>query len=149
MPLRAADLKICGAISPKGSRNLRSAGKDFYGLPWYVIVGEPGSGKTEAIRHSQAGFPPGCRTNSKESGGTINMNWWFTNYAVILDTAGRLVFDEVEPGNTSEWSEFLPAEEAPAKLPDQRIAAHYPGGKSCSATLRKRWTQNGQNRPST
>ena len=28
-------------------------------------------------------------------GGTINMNWWFTNSAVILDTAGRLLFEEV------------------------------------------------------
>src|SRR6202166_4463757 len=35
------------------------------------------------------------------------MNWWFTNYAVILDTAGSLIFEEVEPGVTSEWREFL------------------------------------------
>lgn len=40
-------------------------------------------------------------------GGTINMNWWFTNQAVLLDTAGRLMFEEVKPGETSEWKEFL------------------------------------------
>ena len=40
-------------------------------------------------------------------GGTINMNWWFTNSAIILDTAGRLLFEEVIPGTTSEWKEFL------------------------------------------
>jgi len=33
-------------------------------------------------------------------GGTINMNWWFTNNAVLLDTAGRLMFEEVKPGET-------------------------------------------------
>jgi hypothetical protein len=91
----------------KGIEKFESAGKDFYGLPWYVIVGEPGSGKTEAIRHSQAGFPPGLQDEFQGVGGTINMNWWFTNYAVILDTAGRLIFEEVEPGATSEWREFL------------------------------------------
>jgi hypothetical protein len=91
----------------KGIEKFESAGKDFYGLPWYVIVGEPGSGKTEAIRHSQAGFPPGLQDEFQGVGGTINMNWWFTNYAVILDTAGRLIFEEVEPGVTSEWREFL------------------------------------------
>jgi len=91
----------------KGIEKFESAGKDFYGLPWYVIVGEPGSGKTEAIRHSQAGFPPGLQDEFQGVGGTINMNWWFTNYAVILDTAGRLIFEEVEPGTTSEWREFL------------------------------------------
>jgi hypothetical protein len=91
----------------KGIEKFESAGKDFYGLPWYVIVGEPGSGKTEAIRHSQAGFPPGLQDEFQGVGGTINMNWWFTNYAVIIDTAGRLIFEEVEPGATSEWREFL------------------------------------------
>ena len=91
----------------RGIEKFETAGKDFYGLPWYVMVGEPGSGKTEAIRHSQAGFPPGLQDEFQGVGGTINMNWWFTNYAVILDTAGRLVFDEVEPGTTSEWSAFL------------------------------------------
>ena len=91
----------------KGIEKFESAGKDFYGLPWYVIVGEPGSGKTEAIRRSQAGFPPGLQDEFQGVGGTINMNWWFTNYAVILDTAGRLMFEEVAPGATSEWGEFL------------------------------------------
>ncbi len=35
------------------------------------------------------------------------MNWWFTDHAVILDTAGRLMFEEVETGGSSEWKEFL------------------------------------------
>jgi IcmF-related N-terminal domain len=91
----------------RGIEKFESAGKDFYGLPWYVIAGEPGSGKTEAIRHSQTGFPPGLQDEFQGVGGTINMNWWFTNYAVILDTAGRLTFDEVEPGSTGEWNAFL------------------------------------------
>jgi hypothetical protein len=91
----------------RGIEKFETAGKDFYGLPWYVMAGEPGSGKTEAIRHSQAGFPPGMQDEFQGVGGTINMNWWFTNYAVLLDTAGRLIFDEVEPGTTSEWNTFL------------------------------------------
>jgi hypothetical protein len=85
----------------------KSRGKDLYKLPWYVIVGEPGSGKTEAIRHSNVGFPPGMQDEFQGVGGTINMNWWFTNYAVLLDTAGRLMFEDVKPGETSEWKEFL------------------------------------------
>jgi hypothetical protein len=85
----------------------KSRGKDLYKLPWYAIVGEPGSGKTEAVRHSNVGFPPGMQDEFQGVGGTINMNWWFTNYAVLLDTAGRLMFEEVKPGETSEWKEFL------------------------------------------
>ncbi len=85
----------------------RKHGKDMYSLPWYLLVGEPGSGKTEAIRHSNVGFPGGLQNTLQGLGGTMNMNWWFTNYAVILDTAGRLMFEEVAPGESSEWKEFL------------------------------------------
>ena len=91
----------------EGIGKFRAAGKNLYSLPWYAIVGEPGSGKTEAIRHSCIGFPPGLHDPLQGSGGTINMNWWFTDKAVILDTAGRLMFEEVPAGSTSEWQEFL------------------------------------------
>ena len=90
-----------------GMEKFRTAGKDVYKLPWYLFVGEPGSGKTEAVRHCNVGFPPGLQDELQGVGGTINMNWWFTNHAVLLDTAGRLMFEEVKPGETSEWREFL------------------------------------------
>src|SRR5882672_4340090 len=40
----------------KGLHEFKSRGKDLYKLPWYVIIGEPGSGKTEALRHSGIEF---------------------------------------------------------------------------------------------
>lgn len=91
----------------KGITEYRSRGKDLYSLPWYVFVGVPGSGKTEAIRHSNVGFPPGMQDEFQGVGGTINMDWWFTNHAVILDTAGKLIFEDVKPGEQSEWRAFL------------------------------------------
>jgi len=91
----------------EGIAKFHAAGKSLYNFPWYVIVGEPGSGKTEAIRHCNVGFPPGLQDQFQGAGGTLNMNWWFTDHAVVLDTAGRLMFDEVETGGSSEWKEFL------------------------------------------
>lgn len=91
----------------KGLEKFRSAGKDIYSLPWYVVCGEPGSGKTEAVRHCNVGFPPGLQDEMQGAGGTLNMHWWFTNQAVLLDTAGKLLFQEAPPGSTSEWNEFL------------------------------------------
>jgi GTP-binding protein EngB required for normal cell division len=113
--MSATDLAKLDSLRKKfqeGVEAFRSRGKDLYALPWYVIIGEPGSGKTEAIRHCNVGFPPGMHEGDNSvgymgAGGTINMNWWFTNHAVMLDTAGRLVFEEVKPGDTSEWREFL------------------------------------------
>lgn len=90
-----------------GIQTFKDYGKDLYSMPWYALVGEPGSGKTEAIRHSGIGFPPGLQDQLQGTGGTVNMNWWFTDHAVILDTAGRLMFEEIMPGETNEWREFL------------------------------------------
>ena len=90
-----------------GIEKFQAAGKSLYNFPWYIIVGEPGSGKTEAIRHCNVGFPPGLQDQFQGAGGTVNMNWWFTDHAVILDTAGRLMFEEAETEGSSEWKEFL------------------------------------------
>lgn len=74
----------------------------LYSLPWYLLVGEPGSGKTEAIRHAGIPFPTGLNKPNQGTGGTYNMDWWFANDAIIIDTAGRLLFNE-----TREWAELL------------------------------------------
>ena len=106
-PAKRARLDDLKRNFDSGMDKFRSSGKDVYKLPWYLIVGEPGSGKTEAVRHCNVGFPPGLQDELQGVGGTINMNWWFTNHAVLLDTAGRLMFEELKPGETSEWREFL------------------------------------------
>jgi len=90
-----------------GLQEFKSRGKDIYKLPWYVIIGESGSGKTEAIRHSGIDFPPGMQDELQGSGGTVNMDWWFTNRGIILDTAGSMLFSETRAGESPEWGEFL------------------------------------------
>ncbi|MGH7995392.1 MAG: type VI secretion protein IcmF/TssM N-terminal domain-containing protein [Opitutaceae bacterium] len=106
-PARRAKLDDLRRSFAKGIEKFTAAGKDLYSLPWYVICGEPGSGKTEAVRHCNVGFPPGLQDEMQGAGGTINMHWWFTNHAVLIDTAGKLLFQEAPPGTTSEWLEFL------------------------------------------
>ncbi len=91
----------------EGVETFKKAGKDLYSLPWYVLAGPPGTGKTEAMRHCNVGFPPGLQDLLQGTGGTLNMNWWFTNHAVVLDTAGRMFMQEGGEGGTSEWKEFL------------------------------------------
>ncbi len=91
----------------RGIDKFHAVGKDLYSLPWYIVCGEPGSGKTEAVRRCKVGFPPGLQDEMQGAGGTINMHWWFTNYAVLIDTAGKLLFQETPPGTTTEWTEFL------------------------------------------
>ena len=79
----------------------------LYALPWYVIIGPPGVGKSTALRNSGLQFPYlGERGGAavKGIGGTRNCDWWMTNQAVIVDTAGRYT---TEDGDRDEWLAFL------------------------------------------
>jgi hypothetical protein len=106
-PAQLATLDRLRENFSRGIEKFHAVGKDLYSLPWYVVCGEPGSGKTEAVRRCKVGFPPGLQDEMQGAGGTINMHWWFTNYAVLIDTAGKLLFQETPAGTTTEWTEFL------------------------------------------
>ncbi|HYH98480.1 type VI secretion system membrane subunit TssM [Hyalangium sp.] len=75
-------------------------------LPWYMIIGPPGSGKSTALRNSGIKFPYLSSRGGgvKGVGGTRNCEWWLTNEAVILDTAGRYT---TEDDDRDEWFSFL------------------------------------------
>lgn len=85
---------------------LRANGLSVYKLPWFVLIGEPGCGKTASLIHSGLDFPLG-KDEVPGFGGTRNYNWWFTNEAVILDTAGRIAFQEEGTTDRVEWEYFL------------------------------------------
>ncbi|MBL8760286.1 MAG: hypothetical protein JNL50_03205 [Phycisphaerae bacterium] len=91
----------------EGVEKFRAAGKNVYTLPWVLLAGPSGSGKTEAIRHCNVGFPPGLQNYLQGAGGTLNMHWWFTNDAVIIDTAGRIFMENAGTGGGEEWRELL------------------------------------------
>ncbi|MBX2858039.1 MAG: type VI secretion system membrane subunit TssM [Cellvibrionaceae bacterium] len=83
----------------------------LYQLPWYIIVGPPGSGKSTALVNSGLQFPL-ANNLGKEAlggvGGTRNCDWWFTNEAVLIDTAGRYTTqDSHRVVDNSAWSGFL------------------------------------------
>ncbi|EIE3256427.1 type VI secretion system membrane subunit TssM [Escherichia coli] len=83
----------------------------LYQLPWYVIIGAPGSGKTTTLVNSGLHFPLADRfgkTALRGIGGTRNCDWWFTNEAVLLDTAGRYTTQESEQRqDAGEWLSFV------------------------------------------
>ncbi|POO55578.1 type VI secretion system membrane subunit TssM [Agrobacterium rosae] len=83
----------------------------IYDLPWYVIFGAPGSGKTTALTNSGLQFPLGDALGEsavKGIGGTRNCNWWFTDEAILIDTAGRYTTqDDLDGSSKAGWEGFL------------------------------------------
>lgn len=88
-----------------------SGGKNYlYDLPWYVIIGPPGAGKTTALKYSGIEFPGQdvLADNAQGFGGTKNVDWWFAEDAVLIDTAGRYTMQESDAeADKASWTAFL------------------------------------------
>jgi len=84
---------------------------NLYALPWYVVIGPPGSGKSTLLQNSGLNFPLSERFGKEALrgvGGTRNCDWWFTDEAVFLDTAGRYTTqDSDRSADATAWGEFL------------------------------------------
>ncbi|MCA9574643.1 MAG: type VI secretion system membrane subunit TssM [Myxococcales bacterium] len=95
------------AVAALKSSKLGAGGKDaLYQLPWHIIIGPPGAGKTTALRNSGIQFPYLSKDGGgvRGIGGTRNCDWWLTNEAVLIDTAGRWSTQEQD---RDEWFGFL------------------------------------------
>jgi len=92
-------------------RKSRFGRQSLYQLPWYVIIGPPGAGKTTAIINSGLQFPLADEMGATAIGGvggTRNCDWWFTDQAVLVDTAGRYTTQESDAdADNAAWLGFL------------------------------------------
>ena len=89
-------------LGAKGSRRW------LYELPWYVMIGPPGSGKTTALAQSGLRFPLGQTRDLRGIGGTRYCDWFFTDEAVLIDTAGRYTSQDSDRATDAKaWQGFL------------------------------------------
>ena len=89
------------------SSYLRKKGNPLYVLPWYLILGESGAGKTSAIKNTNLNSPITEVSRTTGISVTRNCDWWFFEEAIILDTAGRYTIPIDAGIDKEEWEEFL------------------------------------------
>ena len=98
--------RLENAIGKLKTSNLgrgRRSQNALHALPWYMFIGPPAAGKTTAIKNSGLTFP--VETDGvKGVGGTRNCDWFFSDQAILLDTAGRYM---TEQKDEEEWHAFL------------------------------------------
>jgi type VI secretion system protein ImpL len=83
-------------------------GSFLYDQPWYVIIGPPGSGKTTALANSGLDFPLSDGGKLQGVGGTRFCEWWLTDNAVLIDTAGRYTTQDSDAAaDKAGWERFL------------------------------------------
>jgi type VI secretion system protein ImpL len=88
-------------------RNLpQNAGKgdSTYALPWFLMIGLPASGKTDAIKAS--GIFSALTTTTLD-GPTQNCDWWVSNSMLLLDSAGRYAIPADLERDRGEWYRLL------------------------------------------
>ena len=105
------ELKGKLAEAMKKLRKSKLGRQHLYQLPWYIMIGPPGAGKTTAIINSGLKFPLADDLGKSAVGGvggTRNCDWWFTNDAVLIDTAGRYTTQDSDAeADGGAWSGFL------------------------------------------
>ena len=83
----------------------------LYEQPWYAIIGPPGAGKTTALLNAGLRFPLAAEMGQGAVagvGGTRLCDWWFTENAVLIDTAGRYTTQDSDAAvDRGGWEAFL------------------------------------------
>ncbi len=87
---------------------LPDKGDAIYSLPWFMLFGESGSGKSTAVYHSRLGTYSGWMdASSSRPASTPNCDWWFFKNAVVIDTAGHYAVPANSEYDNREWQEFV------------------------------------------
>ncbi|MDH4449683.1 MAG: type VI secretion system membrane subunit TssM [Rhodoferax sp.] len=119
--LRQMHLTMAGGTGTAWAwlRRLVEGKRYLYELPWYMVIGTPGAGKSSVLLNSGLQFPvadqmgaASAQLTLAQSAGTQNCAWWFTNDAVLIDTAGR--YTNPQDGRSEQAKAALAAQLANA-----------------------------------
>lgn len=77
-------------------------------LPWYVLLGPEGSGKTSLLEYSGLNLPFNPRQNKATAppAPTLDCDWYFAEHGVLLDTCGSYL-TQAEDVSVSGWHTLL------------------------------------------
>ena len=84
---------------------LSRMGSPLYVLPWFLMLGQSGSGQSSLIPLS--GLPPALRPghrNQEARPAANTLDWWFLEHGIFLEPAGRLA---MHSDASPEWRRSL------------------------------------------
>ena len=84
----------------------KASAATFYAIPWYLVIGPQGSGKTTFIRHTELDFLP-TQPAGGTGGPTEIIDIWQARQAVFVDVAGGLVISERGDPDRPGWSGLI------------------------------------------
>jgi len=91
------------AVATLRNSSLKHMGNPLYVLPWYMVIGRSGTGKTTALTRSRLASPIQKISQRSKIAETANCDWWYFDKAVVIDCAGRYVDAETQEADRREW----------------------------------------------
>lgn len=85
--------------------HLSQEGNPLYVLPWFLVLGESGSGKSAALKHAHLRSP--FAEAEHVAAPTRSCRWVFYEQGVVLDTAGRYAVPVEAERDEAEWRRLL------------------------------------------
>lgn len=91
------------AVATLRTSSLKRLGNPLYVLPWYMVIGRSGTGKTTALTRSRLASPIQKVSQGALIERTLNCDWWYFDQAVVIDCAGRYIGAEDLDADKREW----------------------------------------------
>jgi type VI secretion system protein ImpL len=95
------------AIDRLRKSHLKKLGNPLYVLPWYMVIGDSGSGKTTSLNSARLASPFADFGRVQGLSGTKQCDWYFFEQAIVIDTAGRYTIPVNGEQDKDEWQRFL------------------------------------------
>lgn len=91
------------AVATLRGSSLKRFGNPLYVLPWYMVIGRSGTGKSTALTRARLASPIQKVSQSALIERTLNCDWWYFDQAVVIDCAGRYIGAEDMEEDKREW----------------------------------------------
>ncbi|OYO27942.1 type VI secretion protein IcmF/TssM N-terminal domain-containing protein [Janthinobacterium sp. PC23-8] len=91
------------AVATLRGSSLRQRGNALYVLPWFMVIGKSGTGKTTALTRARLSSPIQKLSQRAVVQQTENCDWWYFDQAVVIDSAGRYVDAQDAESDRREW----------------------------------------------
>ncbi|GHV42092.1 hypothetical protein AGMMS49546_19620 [Spirochaetia bacterium] len=81
-----------------------------YDLPWYILLGEPRSGKSSLLSSSELELIPSAEEGvnaSSDGKDSLPVRMWMGAKGIVCDISGHVFFDRWLDGSSAEWNYII------------------------------------------
>lgn len=105
----SSQLGLIRILFRQGIGLLKDSRRKKYDVPWFILLGEPQSGKSTLLKNSDLELLCSVKQEMEqpEKPSSVPLCCWLGAKTFILDVAGRVFFDRWLEGSSAEWNYLI------------------------------------------